>query len=88
VKPSQPEIPPQEDLLQIESDHEKHWQGMPEFIQGKKAPYAIISVRFASEEALQDFGRLIGQKVTNKTKTIWHPTFARGVAKPVWKDAK
>lgn len=77
-----------DELIPVERDWEKHWQGMPEFIQGKKEPYAMINVRFASEEALQDFVKRIGQKCTRKTKAIWHPTFARGIAKQVWKDAK
>jgi len=77
-----------DELLPVERDWEKHWQGMPEFIQGKKEPYAKIIVRFASEADLQDFGKKIGQNVTKATKAIWHPTFARGVKYPVWKDEK
>lgn len=54
-------------------DPMQEWRGMPEFVQDKKKPYACINVRFDSEEALQEFAQLIGQKLTAKTKSIWHP---------------
>lgn len=49
------------------------WKDMPEFVQDKKEPYAKLIIRFDSEDDLQDFAKLIGQKLTNKTKSIWHP---------------
>jgi len=52
---------------------QKEWQGMPEFVQEKKKAYAQIIVRFDSEESLQEFAKLIDQKLTRKTKSIWHP---------------
>jgi hypothetical protein len=76
------------ELIPVPRDWEKHWQGMPEFVQGKKEPYAMIIVRFASEEALQDFAQRIGQNCTRKTKAIWHPTFERGLKRPIWEDEK
>lgn len=54
------------------------WKGMPEFIQEKQKEYAKIIVRFDNEEDLQEFANLIGQKLTNKTKSIWHPQLIRG----------
>lgn len=56
-----------------EFDPMKEWVGMPEFKQEKKRPYAMINVRFDSEEDLQEFAKLIGQNLTSKTKSIWHP---------------
>ena len=50
-----------------------HWVGMPEFVQEKKTEYAKIIIRFDDEESLQEFSSLIGQKLTSKTKSIWHP---------------
>ena len=52
---------------------EDEWQGMPEFIQLKQEPFACIKIRFENEEALNDFAEIIGQKLTPKTKSIWHP---------------
>lgn len=55
------------------------WKGMPEFIQEKQKPYAQIVFRFDNEEDLQEFATLIGQKLTNKTKSAWHPQLVRGI---------
>lgn len=52
---------------------EDEWDDMPEFIQEKKEPYAMIRVRFETEDDLNDFAKLIDQKLTSKTKSIWHP---------------
>jgi hypothetical protein len=57
----------------------KEWVGMPEFVQEKQEPYSQIIVRFNSEEDLQDFAKLIGQKLTNKTKSIWHPKYVKRI---------
>ena len=54
-------------------ENNKEWIGMPEFIQEKKEPYAKIIFRFENENDLQDFAKMIGQKLTKKTKSSWHP---------------
>lgn len=51
----------------------EEWKDMPEFIQEKKEPYAKIIFRFENEDDLQEFAKLIGQKLTKKTKSSWHP---------------
>jgi len=60
-------------------EDENEWEGMPEFIQEKKEPYSTIIVRFDNEEHLQEFAKMIGQKLTKKTKSIWHPKLERGL---------
>jgi len=57
---------------------EEEWKGMPEFVQEKQTPYAKIIFRFDNEEDLQEFAKLIGQKLTSKTKSAWHPKLERG----------
>lgn len=57
---------------------EKHWQDMPEFVQEKQKPYAMINFRFETEEDLKEFMELIGQKLTSKTKSSWFPFKERG----------
>jgi hypothetical protein len=52
---------------------QEEWVGMPEFAQDKQEPFAKIIFRFDSEEELQEFAQLIGQKLTSKTKSAWHP---------------
>lgn len=65
----------------------KEWKGMPEFVQEKKEPYAKIVFRFDSEEDLQEFAKLIGQKLTKKTKSAWYPFKSHwGLTKKVWRD--
>ncbi len=49
------------------------WVDMPEFVQEKQEPYSKIIIRFDTEEDLQKFSKLIGQKLTSKTKSIWFP---------------
>lgn len=54
-------------------DEDNLWKDMPEFVQEKQEPYAKIIFRFESEQDLQEFSELIGQKLTEKTKSSWHP---------------
>lgn len=49
------------------------WIGMPEFIQEKQEPFSKITIRFETEKDLQEFAKLIQQKLTPKTKSIWFP---------------
>jgi len=51
----------------------KHWQDMPEFIQGDLTPHQSILVHFGSEEDRKQFAELLNQKLTSKTKFIWFP---------------
>ena len=55
-----------------------HWQGMPEFIQEQKHEYCKLVVRFRNEDDLQDFAKLIGQKLNKKSQATWHPELKRG----------
>lgn len=61
------------DLFDIELAWESEWKDMPEFIQTKQQEYAKIIVRFNSEQDLVEFSKLINQKITRKTKSIWYP---------------
>ncbi len=65
----------QEDVNNVD----KEWVDMPEFVQEKQEPYACIKVRFENQEDLEEFAKLIGQPLTNKTKSIWHPKLVRGI---------
>ena len=63
----------QELLFDMPADWEAEWQGMPEYIQNKKESYRTMIIRFDNEKDVQDFAKIIGQKITAKTKSIWHP---------------
>ena len=67
----------------------EEWKDMPEFVQNKQEPYAKIIFRFEDEESLQNFAKIIGQKLTNKTKSAWFPFKSHwGGVKKVWTDEK
>ena len=58
---------------------EVFWFGMPEFVQPKQKPFLELIIRFRNEADLKDFSDLIQQKVTPKTKSLWHPELIRGL---------
>ena len=65
------------DYAQMAEAARREWKDMPEFEQDKQRPFAQIVVRFSSPEDLEEFAFLIGQELTNKTKSIWHPKLAK-----------
>ena len=60
------------------NDPRQEWFDMPEFHQDKEQAFHQITVRFGSQEDLEEFAKMIGQKLTPKTKAIWHPELDRG----------
>jgi hypothetical protein len=68
-------------------DEYPEWVGMPEFVQEKKVIFKELIVRFETEEDYKKFQTLINQKMTNKTKSIWHPFKSHwGIEKKVYKN--
>ncbi len=55
----------------------REWVGMPEFVQEKIEPYKKLTVRFSCQEDVDDFIKRIGQGITSRTKSIWHPITSR-----------
>ena len=69
-------------------DEHPEWVGMPEFVQEKKEPFKELIIRFDTEDDYLDFQKIINQKLTNKTKSIWHPLKSHwGLERKVYKDA-
>jgi len=54
-------------------DYQKEWEGMPEFEQKDLSATKQILVSFNSMEDYQKFSKLIKQKLTEKTRSIWYP---------------
>lgn len=54
-------------------DMDKHWVGMPAHEQSHLMPHKQLIVNFQTEEDLLAFARLVGRKLTMKTKSIWYP---------------
>lgn len=73
----------------VDADYYRgEWTGMPEFVQEKQEPFAKIIVRFSSQADLDDFAKIIGQSLTSKTKSIWHPFRSHwGATRSVYVDA-
>lgn len=59
-------------LFAPDVDLNAEWEGMPDFAHGAKAVRSII-LHFKTPEAVQDFARLIGQKIGDQTRFLWHP---------------
>jgi len=49
------------------------WVGMPEFIQEKQEPFKKLIIRFETQKDYEQFSKIIEQKLTTKTKSIWYP---------------
>lgn len=49
------------------------WQGMPDFDQPDAGPFRTIRVHCTDQAAVDAFAKLIGQKLTEKTKWVWYP---------------
>ncbi len=60
-------------------DWKNEWKDMPEFIQEESKPFSSIIIRFATEKDMLEFSEMIGQKITPKTKSLWHPKLVRGL---------
>jgi hypothetical protein len=58
-------------------DVSKEWAGMPEFDQQEQGAIQSIKVHFETAADRDAFSALVGQTVTEKTKSIWYPPRAR-----------
>jgi ParB-like chromosome segregation protein Spo0J len=54
-------------------DPEGEWEGMPEFDQPDDNPFKSIVVHFHTAADMQEFARLVGQTITEDTKSISFP---------------
>lgn len=53
--------------------HQDLWQGMPEYTHEDLEPEQSVKVHFASKEDREAFSKLIDQKITDKTRSLWYP---------------
>lgn len=56
-----------------ETDADAEWEGMPEYSQKDKNSFRHIIVHFNSNSDVEQFAKVIGQNLTEKTKSIWFP---------------
>lgn len=65
----------------------EHWKGMPEFNQPDAEPWKSIVVHFETEKDMLDFAKLMDQRITFKTPSIWFPKVERLAAiNKLWID--
>lgn len=60
------------------------WQGMPECNQQNAEPFHTIKVHFDDQVAFDAFAKLIGLKLTDKTKSVWYPERAKAATGGVY----
>jgi len=67
----------------------QNWKNMPEFIQEDMTPVQQVIVSFETREDVRKFGKLLGQKLTYKTKSIWWPKVENTTVEHLrWDDDK
>ena len=58
-------------LEQVNADAE--WDNMPEYSNEDKSAFKQVIISFTNDENFQKFQRLLGVKMTMKTKSVWYP---------------
>ena len=49
------------------------WRDMPEFLQDNKKAYRTVYVHFVDQEAVDNFCKTTGKKMTDRTRYLWFP---------------
>ncbi len=60
-------------LFEVDEHWKEHWNDMPEFHQEDLQPVQQIIVSFEKYEDVKKFAELLGQNVTENTKSMWYP---------------
>ncbi len=69
--------------------HEKHWGGMPEFVQEDKTPHRTIMIHFRNTEDVKRFAAVIGIELFDRTQSTWYPEMPTANLKALkYTDAK
>lgn len=65
----------QKDLFNniVKEDWEVEWIDMPEFKQEDLSSYKKLVVHFKNDEDIATFAKLVNQKITFNTPSIWFP---------------
>lgn len=61
------------DSVNLVDDHTKEWKEMPEFQQDDQMSFRNIKIHFKDQQSINEFMKLVNQKITDKTKYIWFP---------------
>lgn len=55
------------------TDPTEEWGGMPEYVSNDETSFKRLIVHFDNQDDFDDFCERIEQRLTEKTKSIWHP---------------
>jgi hypothetical protein len=61
----------------IEDIYQSEWIGMPEFNMKPEIPILTIKISFKTKEDIDEFSKLIKQKVTFNMENYWFPKLNR-----------
>lgn len=70
-----------------EFDPAAEWKGMPEFEQEDQTAFRRVVVHFASQQDVDSFAELVGQKLGEKTRAIWYPEAAKTNMKDIYVES-
>jgi len=62
-----------ERLKEIKDADKKEWKNMPEYKFTERKPMRTIKINIENVEDLEEFEKLIGQKIYPKRNTYWYP---------------
>jgi ParB-like chromosome segregation protein Spo0J len=60
-------------ILPAVDDNLAEYVGMPEYNNENQLGIRHIVVHFKTEDAVQEFAKLVGQPITEQTRFLWHP---------------
>jgi len=63
----------QESLFDVDPAWAKEWRGMPEFVQEDLQPIKSLTVNFETWDDYAAFAKLVEQRLTPNTRSIWYP---------------
>lgn len=72
IKEKPLEEKPDEQLTR-EEFFKKYWKGMPTFDQNDNPPWKQLYVNFRNKEDYEEFAKLVDQKLSGDSKSIWYP---------------
>ena len=71
-----------ESLLEVFPGWRNEWEGMPEFVQERLREYAVITIRFRNQRDLDEFAKLIGQRLNRNSQCTWYPELKKNELQP------
>jgi hypothetical protein len=61
------------ELKRKEEAWREEWKGMPEYDHQDLTSFQSFTIHFRNQEDVDEFSKLIGQRITPKQQAIWFP---------------